>query len=45
MPDLILECPECQQPFTFTEAEQAHCAKTLFHRQPFALIVIASAKP
>jgi len=30
LPDLILECPECRQPFTFTEAEQAECTENAF---------------
>lgn len=30
MPDLEILCPMCQQPFVFTEAEQAACAEQAF---------------
>lgn len=30
MPDLMLECPACKQPFPYTEAEQADNAVNAF---------------
>jgi hypothetical protein len=30
MPEIQLLCPECQQPFPFTEDEQAYCAEQAF---------------
>lgn len=30
MPDLELQCAACQQPFPFTEAEQAACVDQAF---------------
>jgi hypothetical protein len=30
MPDIELQCPECQQPFPFTEEEQVQCTVNAF---------------
>jgi hypothetical protein len=30
MPEMILECPQCRQPFSVSEEEQARCAENGF---------------